>query len=97
MSVATQIWLLNAPDASTVKRRRDRAVLVLMGYHGLRVSTVVGLDLDAIARALGHSSVTATQVYTDTVDRAAENPTQFHAGALLAVWHKHWKLLKPAR
>jgi integrase/recombinase XerD len=39
--------LLAAPDAETVQGRRDRAILALMGRHGLRVGEVAALDLEA--------------------------------------------------
>jgi integrase/recombinase XerD len=35
--------LLAAPQGDTPRARRDRAILALMGYHGLRVSEVAGL------------------------------------------------------
>lgn len=41
--------LLNAPDPQTAKGKRDRAILALMGRHGLRVAEVAALtvaDLD---------------------------------------------------
>lgn len=55
--------------------------------HALRhsfatLSRAAGARLDAISRALGHSSVTTTQVYADIVDAAAENPARFLVGAL---------------
>jgi site-specific recombinase XerD len=58
--------------------------------HALRhsfatLSRAAGARLDAISRALGHSSVTTTQVYADIVDRAAENPARFLVGALGAL------------
>jgi site-specific recombinase XerD len=58
--------------------------------HALRhsfatLSRAAGAKLDAISRALGHSSVTTTQVYADIVDQAAENPARFLVGALGAL------------
>ena len=55
--------------------------------HALRhsfatLSRAAGARLDAIARAMGHASVTTTQVYADIVDAAAENPARFLVGAL---------------
>ena len=55
--------------------------------HALRhsfatLSRAAGAQLDAIARAMGHASVTTTQVYADIVDAAAENPARFLVGAL---------------
>jgi len=40
--------LLNAPDKTTPKGKRDRAILALLGYHGLRVSEVARLALDGL-------------------------------------------------
>ena len=55
--------------------------------HSLRhsfatLSRANGAKLDAIARAMGHASVTTTQVYADIVDAAAENPARYLVGAL---------------
>ena len=55
--------------------------------HALRhtfatLSKAAGADLLAISHALGHSSVTTTQVYADIVDKATNNPTRFLVGAL---------------
>ena len=50
--------LLAAPDAQTLKGKRDRAILVLMALHGLRVAEVVALqmaDLDLTAPPLGRA------------------------------------------
>ena len=38
--------LMNAPEKGTVQGKRNRAVLALLGYHGLRVSEVAGLRVD---------------------------------------------------
>jgi site-specific recombinase XerD len=38
--------LVDAPDKRTAKGKRDRAILTLLGYHGLRVSEVAGLTVD---------------------------------------------------
>jgi site-specific recombinase XerD len=38
--------LVDAPDKGTAKGKRDRAILALLGYHGLRVSEVAGLTID---------------------------------------------------
>jgi site-specific recombinase XerD len=42
--------LLALPDTSTPSGTRDRAVLVLMGVHGLRVAEVAALELAALDR-----------------------------------------------
>jgi integrase/recombinase XerD len=47
--------LLVAPEGNGEKARRDRAILVLMGIHGLRVAEVAGLkvgDPDPTVRVL---------------------------------------------
>jgi len=40
--------LLNAPDKTTTKGKRDRAIMALLGYHGLRVSEVASLEVDGL-------------------------------------------------
>jgi site-specific recombinase XerD len=55
--------------------------------HSLRhsfatLSRASGAKLDAISRALGHSSIAVTQIYADIVDAQAENPAAFLVGAL---------------
>ncbi len=52
--------LLAAPDAQTLKGKRDRAILTLLALHGLRVAEVVALqmtDLDLAAAQIGTLSV----------------------------------------
>ena len=47
--------VIDAPDTSTTKGRRDRAILILLALHGLRVAEVAGLeveDLDVEASVL---------------------------------------------
>jgi integrase/recombinase XerD len=46
--------LLNAPDASTPKGLRDRAILELLYATGARVSEVAGMELDALHLDLGY-------------------------------------------
>jgi len=58
--------------------------------HALRhtfatLSKAAGADLLAISKALGHSSVTTTQVYADIVDKVGNNPARFLVGALKSV------------
>jgi len=54
--------LLSAPEGDTVIAVRDRAILALMGVHGLRVSEVAGLDVEDVdleqgtVRVLGKGS-----------------------------------------
>ena len=62
---------MSAPKGDGLQARRDRAILALMGVHGLRVAEVAGL--------LGHASVTTTQVYAKVVDRMTENPARYLA------------------
>jgi site-specific recombinase XerD len=38
--------LMDAPDKGTMRGKRDRAILALLGYHGLRVSEVASLTVD---------------------------------------------------
>lgn len=45
LTLAAVQRVLQAPDVRTVKGMRDRAILVLMAMHGLRVAEVAGLDL----------------------------------------------------
>jgi len=45
--------LLSAPDPQTIQGLRDRAMLALMGRHGLRVSEVALLDIDDFDTAAG--------------------------------------------
>jgi len=40
--------LLNAPEGNSRMARRDRAILALMGKHGLRVAEVAGLDVESV-------------------------------------------------
>lgn len=46
---STVLSLLRAVDRSTIKGRRDYAMLLLIATYGLRVSEVASLDLDDIA------------------------------------------------
>ena len=76
-----------------IRKLVDRYLLRLdlkregVSCHALRhsfatLSGAAGARLDAIARAMGHASVTTTQVCADIVDAAAENPARFLVGAL---------------
>ena len=46
---------MNAPDPSTVKGKRDRAILALLISCGLRRAELVGLEVDRIQQREGHS------------------------------------------
>ena len=53
-----------------------------LSCHALRhsfatLSRAAGARLDAISRALGHSSLRTTMVYADIVDQELENPARF--------------------
>jgi site-specific recombinase XerC len=61
--------LLDAPKGDGLQARRGRAILALMGVHGLRVAEVAG--------PLGLASVTTTQVYAQVVDPMTENPARY--------------------
>jgi site-specific recombinase XerD len=55
--------------------------------HALRhsfatLSRAAGAKLDAISKALGHHSVTTTQIYADIVDMRRENPASLLIGLL---------------
>ena len=49
--------LLNAPDTSTAKGKRDRAILTLLAIHGLRAAEVAGLGVDDLDRDAGTLAV----------------------------------------
>ncbi len=49
--------LLNAPRGDGLRAARDRAMLALMGIHGLRVSEVVGLDVGDLDLDAGTVSI----------------------------------------
>ena len=63
--------LLAAPQGDGPLPRRNRAILALMGVHGLRVSEVAGLNLDdvdlneGVARVLGKGRKVRTVYLTD--------------------------------
>ena len=59
--------LLQAPQGDGAKGRRDRAMLALMGIHGLRVSEVAGLDVDDLDLDQGRVTVTGKGRKTRTV------------------------------
>ncbi len=48
LSTEEVIRLIHAPDTSTPAGQRDRAILELLYASGLRVSEIVGLDLDQV-------------------------------------------------
>lgn len=48
LSIAETVALLSAPDATTPQGLRDRAILEVLYSGGLRVSELVGLDLNSI-------------------------------------------------
>jgi integrase/recombinase XerC len=64
VSVDQMLMLLDAPPATTTAGKRDRAMLEVLYAAGLRVSELVGLDLDTIdldgqsVRVLGKGSKT---------------------------------------
>ena len=49
--------LLSAPDTSTAKGKRDRAILALLAIHGLRAAEVAGLQVDDLDRDAGTLAV----------------------------------------
>ena len=68
--------LLDAPTGDKPAAVRDRAMLALMGRHGLRVSEVAGLSIDAVdlgastVRVLGKGSKARTIYLTETTKEA---------------------------
>ena len=59
----------------------------LVSCHALRhsfatLARAAGAKLGAISKALGHASVTTTQIYADIVDKQRENPANFLVGLL---------------
>jgi len=91
-------WSRPDADPSRVSRRGIRSMvdgyLEMVGAkkegiscHALRhsfatLALAAGGDLLAISGALGHSSVTTTQVYCKIVDRARKNPAKLLVGLL---------------
>ena len=74
--------LLDAPDTASIKGRRDRAVLMLMGYHGLRVSTVAQLRVDGV-------DVSADPPTLRVVSKGAKQRTVYltdHTAGILGDW-----------
>jgi len=59
--------LLQAPQGDGPKARRDRAMLALMGVHGLRVSEVASLNVDDVDLGRGRVTVTGKGRKTRTV------------------------------
>ena len=73
-------------------RHLDRLGLKREGVscHALRhtyatQARAAGAKLDAISRALGHSSIDTTMIYSRIVDARSENPAAFLVGALQGV------------
>jgi site-specific recombinase XerD len=59
--------LLTAPEGDGLKARRDRAILALMGVHGLRVAEVAGLQVGDLDLDAGTVKVTGKGQKTRTV------------------------------
>ena len=53
MMLDAVVGLVEAPDTSTILGKRDRAILELLYASGVRVSELVGLDLDEVDLAEG--------------------------------------------
>jgi len=70
--------LLQAPSGDDPQARRDRAILVLMGIHGLRVAEVVKLKMDDVdlsqgtVRVVGKGRKTRT-IYLTTATAGAQH------------------------
>jgi site-specific recombinase XerD len=78
--------LLDAPKGNRPGAVRDRAMLALMGRHGLRVSEVAGLTLDRVdldagtVRVLGKGSKQRTIYLTETTTAAIRAWLEVRAG-----------------
>jgi integrase/recombinase XerD len=59
--------LLDAPQGDGARAKRDRAILALMGVHGLRVSEVAGLEVSDVDPEQGTVVVTGKGAKTRTV------------------------------
>jgi site-specific recombinase XerD len=59
--------LLVAPQGDGTKARRDRAILALMGIHGLRVAEVAGLEVGDLDLGAGVLAVTGKGDKTRTI------------------------------
>ena len=81
--------LLEAPDAATPLGRRDRAILELFYASGLRLSELVGLDLEdvnlpsRIVRVMGKGGKETQVPFNGSTERALR--TWLHDRALIAV------------
>jgi tyrosine recombinase XerC len=78
LSVKETVGLLTAPDASKPIGLRDRAILEMLYAGGLRVSELVGLDLDGVnmqtktARVRGKGDVERIVMFGDFCVRALQ-------------------------
>ena len=78
--------LLDAPTGDRPAAVRDRAMLALMGRHGLRVSEVAGLTVDAVdldagsVRVLGKGSKTRKVYMTETTKKVISQWLTVRAG-----------------
>lgn len=64
--------------------KRPRTSCHALRHSFATLSRAAGARLDAISRAMGHSTIATTQIYAQIVDAAAENPARFLVGALEA-------------
>jgi len=72
--------LLEAPDPATLKGRRDRAILAVLLYHGLRATAATNAleheaDIAKVQQWLGHANISTTRLYDRRHMRAEDSPT----------------------